>query len=134
MTDLTMLVSKLNGYETKTGATLFAELLADTGTIKITSTENEDSIIFLLATDEQIITVTPLFKLSDIPEAKHPELFKELLTLSPVIPLSSLAIQEDGVILFGSMSVNTVLENIVDELDTQIDNYSEVLVAFSDYF
>ncbi len=133
MTNLTTLVSQLHGHETKTGATLFAELLSDTDTIKVTSSADEDSVIFLLATDEQILTVTPLFKLSDIDEQKRPKLFEELLRISPVIPLSSLAIQDDGVIMYGSMSVNTIFENIVDELDTQTDNYSEVLAGFAEY-
>lgn len=134
MTDLTTLASKLNGYETRTGATLSADVLDNTDVLKITSSADEDSIIFLSATDEQIMTVTPLFKLADVPADKHEKLFNELLTFTPFVPLTSMAIQSDGVILFGAMSVNTVFENIVEEIDVQTSNYSEVLVAFSDYF
>jgi hypothetical protein len=35
--------------------------------------------------------------------------------------------------LFGKFSVNTVFDNIVEEIDTQLDSYSDVLASLSDF-
>jgi uncharacterized protein YjfI (DUF2170 family) len=100
----------------------------------VTSSIDPDAVVFLVATEEQLLTITPLFKLGDVDESLRAAFYEDLLRVSPVIPLSSVGLQGDDVILFGSMSVNTVFDNIAHEIECQADNYSEVLAALSEYF
>ena len=134
MTNLPMLANELNTCETKTGATFVAEILPDNETIQVTSSIDPDAVVFVVATEEQLLTVTPLFKLSDVGESQRTAFYEDLLRVSPVIPLSSVGLQGEDVILFGSMPVNTALDNIAHEIECQADNYSEVLAALSEYF
>ncbi|MFT5421607.1 MAG: hypothetical protein ACI9D5_002365 [Candidatus Endobugula sp.] len=134
MTNLSILATELNTCETKTGATFVAEVLPDNETIQVTSSIDPDAVVFLVATEEQLLTITPLFKLGDVDESLRAAFYEDLLRVSPVIPLSSVGLQGDDVILFGSMSVNTVFDNIAHEIECQADNYSEVLAALSEYF
>ncbi len=124
---------RLNDYHTAGGVTFDAVLSEQGDTLEVTCSENPDFPIVVTATDTQIISVTPLFALSDVVDDKRDELNKILLALSPVVPLSAIGLQEDMYILFGSMAVNTVFENLAHELAVQADNTLEVLDALKDF-
>ncbi len=124
---------RLNDYHTAGGVTFDAVLSEQGDTLEVTCSENPDFPIVVAATDTQIISVTPLFALSDVVDDKRDELNKILLALSPVVPLSAIGLQEDMYILFGSMAVNTVFENLAHELEVQADNTLEVLDALKDF-
>ncbi|MEJ2415505.1 MAG: DUF2170 family protein [Exilibacterium sp.] len=124
---------RLNDYHTAGGVTFDAVLSEQGDTLEVTCSENPDFPIVVTATDTQIISVTPLFALSDVVDDKRDELNKILLALSPVVPLSAIGLQEDMYILFGSMAVNTVFENLAHELEVQADNTLEVLDALKDF-
>lgn len=134
MTNLQDLSLKLNTHETPAGTTFMAEYLDDSQTLKVICSSNPDAMIFVVASDEQILSVTPLFKVDDIADTKREELNNSLLRLSPVVPLSAIGLQDDDYILYGAMSVNTIFENVAHELECQSENYSEVLAALSDFF
>ncbi|MFT4845588.1 MAG: hypothetical protein ACJA1S_000489 [Cellvibrionaceae bacterium] len=133
MTNIAELASKLNGVETKTGDMLQASVFEDNDGIKVTSALDPNAAVSIIATDEQFITITPLFKLSDVKDNMQLELSQYLLKLSLILPLSALALQDNQVVLFGKFSVNTVFDNIVEEIDTQLDSYSDVLASLSDF-
>jgi uncharacterized protein YjfI (DUF2170 family) len=133
MTNIAELASKLNGVETKTGDMLQASVFEDNDGIKVTSALDPNAAVSIIATDEQFITITPLFKLSDVKDDMQLELSQYLLKLSLILPLSALALQDNQVVLFGKFSVNTVFDNIVEEIDTQLDSYSDVLASLSDF-
>ena len=133
MTNIAELASKLNGVETKTGDMLQASVFEDNDGIKVTSALDPNAAVSIIATDEQFITITPLFKLSEVKDDMQLELSQYLLKLSLILPLSALALQDNQVVLFGKFSVNTVFDNIVEEIDTQLDSYSDVLASLSDF-
>jgi|AntAceMinimDraft_1070359.scaffolds.fasta_scaffold154438_1 uncharacterized protein YjfI (DUF2170 family) len=133
MTNIDELASKLNGVETKTGDMLQASVFEGNDGIKVTSALDPNAAVSIIATDEQFITITPLFKLSDVKDDMQLELSQYLLKLSLILPLSALALQDNQVVLFGKFSVNTVFDNIVEEIDTQLDSYSDVLASLSDF-
>ncbi len=133
MTNIAELASKLNGVETKTGDMLQASVFEDNDGIKVSSALDPNAAVSIIATDEQFITITPLFKLSDVKDNMQLELSQYLLKLSLILPLSALALQDNQVVLFGKFSVNTVFDNIVEEIDTQLDSYSDVLASLSDF-
>lgn len=128
------LAFKLNTIESQTGTRFTVEYTADTEILQVSCDNNPEAMIFIVKSDEQILAVTPLFKLSEVNASNKAELFETLLRISPVIPLSSIGLQDDSCVLFGAMPVSSSLENIVHELECQADNYNDVLVALNDYF
>jgi uncharacterized protein YjfI (DUF2170 family) len=124
---------RLNDYHTAGGVTFDAVLAADGDTLEVTCSENPDFPMIVTTTDSQILAVTPLFAVSDVVEEKCGELNRVLLALSPVMPLSSVGLQDDMYILFGSMALNTVFDNIAHELEVQADNTLEALDALKDF-
>lgn len=124
---------RLNDYHTAGGVTFDAVLSGEGDTLEVICSENPDFPIIVTATDAQIISVTPLFAVSDVVDGKLDEFNKILLSLSPVMPLSAIGMQDDMYILFGSMAVNTVFENLAHELEVQADNTLEALDALKDF-
>jgi uncharacterized protein YjfI (DUF2170 family) len=133
--NLEELAFKLNTFETNAGSKFAAEYSRETETLKVTCDLDPEATIFVVVSEEQILSVTPLFHLSEIAEKLRPELYKTLLRISPLIPLSSVGLQNDDTcILFGAMSVNSPFENIAHELERQADNYNDTLAALANYF
>lgn len=128
------LAFKLNTFETSAGSRFAAEYASDMQTLKVTCDINPEAMIFVVVSEEQILSVTPLFNLKEIAEEARPNLYETLLRISPLIPLSSVGLQDDTCVLFGAMSVNTLFENIAHELECQADNYNDTLAALADYF
>ena len=128
------LAFKLNTIESPAGTRFTVEYIANTEILQVSCDNNPEAMIFIVKSDEQILSVTPLFKLSDVNAQRKTELFETLLRISPVIPLSSIGLQDDSCVLFGAMPVDSSLENIVHELECQADNYNDVLVALNDFF
>ncbi len=132
--NLEELAYHLNTYESDAGANFAAEYNEATETLKVTCDLDPEAVIFVVGSEEQILSVTPLFQLSDVAPELHGELYQTLLQISPVIPLSSVGIQNDACILFGAMPVSTSFKDIAHELECQADNYNDVLDALSDFF
>lgn len=128
------LAYKLNTHSTHTGVSFAANLSDDLETMEVVCSTNTDASIFVVVSDQQILAVTPLFALEDIKEEQRDELNRTLLALSPVIPLSSIGLQENNYVLFGAMPISTKFENIAHELEVQADNTTDVLVALESYF
>ena len=134
MSKLKELAYKLNAHRSIEGTSFSAEYLEDTDTIRVTCSADPDAITVIVRSAEQIITVTQLFNVEDIAPSKSTELYEILLRMSPLIPLSSVGLEDGYGILFGAMSVNTTFENIVHELETQAENYTDVLSQLDGYF
>lgn len=130
-TILDTLAAQLATFSSEAGTTFIPEPAGET--LKVTCSNNPDAVIFVAASDEQILTVTPLFAQADIQEEKRSDFNEVLLRLSPVLPLSSVGLQDDQYILFGAMAVGTLLDNIAYELECQVSNYDDVMVALSEY-
>ena len=127
-TTLEDLAHSLNTTTTQEGTT-FDAVMIDDDVMEIICSNNDEFSIHVAMTDTQLLTVTPLFNISEVKEDKIGELNSMLLQLSPAIPLSSLGLQEGNYILFGAMSLNTLFENIVHELEVQAENTLDVLEA-----
>ncbi|MCW8875443.1 MAG: YjfI family protein [Kangiellaceae bacterium] len=89
--------------------------------------------IFVTATEEQILCVTNLFTQDEVKPDLIDELHQTMLRLSINIPLSSLGLIDDQYVLFGAMSINTLLDNIAHELVTQSENAFESLEALEEF-
>ena len=134
MTLLEEIEYKLNTFESKTGATFQARYSPINETLEVVCDANPDALIVMVASDEQIVAVSRLFCTSDVSGGDRAKLLEDLLKVSPMIPLSSLGLQDDHCVLFGAMPVGTKFENMAHELEVQASNFNDVLVAFADYF
>ena len=120
------LMHKLNEQTTAEGTT-FQAILSEQDVLEVVCSNNDEFPIHLVETGTQLLSVTQLFKVNDVKPEKIAELNIEMLQMSPAVPLSSIGLQGDMYILFGAMSLNTTLENIVHELEVQAENTIEVL-------
>ena len=113
--------------------TFSAEFNEDTGTITIENSDTPDAVVIIVATDNQILAITPLFDEESVREDLRPELNRGLLTISLPMALSSVGIQDNRYVLFGAMAIETTMANLLHEIEVQIDNYNDVLEAVADY-
>jgi len=72
-------------------------------TVTIENSESPDAVVIVVATDTQILTITPLFEEASVREDLRPELNRGLLTISLPMSLSSIGIQDTRYVLFGAM-------------------------------
>lgn len=135
MTDkLNEVVAALNIATTKEGLAIRAEVV-DVGDeiIKIEVEEREEFPIMLDIDDDQITAIVNLWSQHEIKEGAEAEMMSVMLSMNVALPLSAFAKTEGIYQLFGAMSANTVMENIVEEINVLSDNTLEVLDALGDY-
>jgi len=121
------LAYQLNQATTDEGTTFDAVMTAEEGVLEVVCSNNEEFPIHIAQTETQILTITPLFLVSEITEGKQNELNTLFLQLSPAIPLSALGLQGDTYILFGAMALDSSVGNVLHELEVQAENTLEVL-------
>jgi len=113
-----------NGYSAEISAA---------GPVVIKNSNQAGADIFMMSTDSQIITVTPLFSIDSVIADRVNELNKLLLTITLPMALSSFAIQDNGYVLQGSMSINTTIENVLHEIEVQMANYDDAMDALGEF-
>lgn len=117
-----------------TGSNVFSAVYDENdGTVKIENSNTPDAVVIVVATDTQILTITPLFDEQSVNEETRAELNRGLLTISLPMALSSVGIQDGRYVLFGAMAIETSMTNLLHEIDVQIDNYDDVLDAVAGY-
>jgi uncharacterized protein len=121
------LAFQLNKAITDEGTTFDAAMTAEEGVLEVICSNNEEFPVHIAQTETQILTITPLFKTSEVAEGKVDELNTMLLQLSPAVPLSAVGLQGDTYILFGAMALESSVENVLHELEVQAENTLEVL-------
>lgn len=110
-----------------------ATIREDGDTLLIENISNPGVIIVIVMTGDQILSITPLFSVSSVIPELVAELNKVLLTISLPLSLSSLGIQDDIYVLFGSMAINTTIENLVHEIEVQATNYDDVMDSVDEF-
>lgn len=115
------------------GSAYTAILQEGDGTVVVNDSANPEALIVIVATENQILAITPLFSTSSVKPDRVAELNTVLLTISLPMVLSSVGIQEDRYVLFGSMAINTTIENLLHELEVQASNYDDVMDAVDEF-
>lgn len=95
--------------------------------------DREELPIFVSACDEQILCIAYLFKQEEVNSASLAEMNKAMLTANISMPLSSFALVDDQYVIYGALSVNSSLEDIVHEIEVLSSNTIEAIEAMSDY-
>ena len=122
------LAFRLNEYSGEEGTT-FDALVTERDILEVVCSNNDEFPIHVTMTETQILSVTPLFGISEVQPDKLDELNATLLRLSPAVPLSAIGLQGDTYILFGAMALTTRFEVIAHELEVQAENTIDVLEA-----
>jgi len=107
--------------------------ISEAGPVVIRNSNQLGADIFMMSTDSQIITITPLFSIDSVTADRVNELNRLLLTITLPMALSSFAIQDNGYVLQGSMSINTTIENVLHEIDVQMANYDDAMDALDEF-
>jgi uncharacterized protein YjfI (DUF2170 family) len=125
---------QINSLNAKTDSVLTATVSDDGASVAIENHDNPDVEIVLIATENQILSITPLFSVSSVDPSRIGELDRALLAISLPMVLSSVSIQnDDQYVLFGSMAINTTIENLMYELVVQASNYDELMAALAEF-
>ncbi|MGD8588539.1 MAG: DUF2170 family protein [Chromatiales bacterium] len=135
MTDrLKEVVTALNDATTKEGLAIRA-IVVDEGEelIKVEVEEREEFPIMLDIDDDQMTAIVNLWGQEEVKEGAEAEMMSVMLSMNVALPLSAFAKTGGIYQLFGAMSVNTVMENVVEEISALSDNALAVVDVLSGY-
>lgn len=98
--------------------------------ITVTVTDYEEFPIFLSISGEQILAMSFLWNVSDI--INRASLNEELLRANTIVPLSDFAIVGDSYVLFGALSVESQIQEVVTEVITLTENTVDAIESYGD--
>jgi uncharacterized protein YjfI (DUF2170 family) len=127
-------VTALNDATTKEGLAIRA-IVVDEGEelIKVEVEEREEFPIMLDIDDDQMTAIVNLWGQEEVKEGAEAEMMSVMLSMNVALPLSAFAKTGGIYQLFGAMSVNTVMENVVEEISALSDNALAVVDVLSGY-
>ena len=105
----------------------------DVEVLQILIENREELPIFLSFSDEQILCISYLFKKEEVKNNKIDELNHAMLATNISIPLSTFALLDDQYVIYGALSANSSLGDIVYEIDALSSNALEAIEAMSSY-
>lgn len=132
--------------ETWNTTALFEALLASdevkSGVLSVNLIEGEEPVIearvadlgefpsFVTVSGEQILAMTHLWRMDEVAEQFRADLNEELLRANTLVPLSDFAIVDNNYVLFGALSVESPVSEVITEIITLSEN---VVEAFDTY-
>jgi len=108
-------------------------LSGENNVLQIIIENREDLPVFLSISEEQILCIAYLFGIKEVKQEYIHEMNQAMLTANINIPLSSFAIVGSQYVLYGSLSVNSSINEIVYEVETLSNNTLESIEAMRDY-
>lgn len=93
----------------------------------------EELPIFVSTSAEQIMCIAYLFKSDEVQSNKIDDMNKAMLSTNISMPLSSFALIDGQYVLYGSLSVNSSLDDIVHEIEVLSSNVIDAIETVSDY-
>ena len=131
---LNEIVTALNGAKTEEGLGIQAEIV-DTGEglVKVELAEREEFPIMIDVSEDQITAIAILWDQHDVKEGMEAEMMNVMLSMNIALPLSAFAKTGSIYQLFGAMSANTVMANVVEEITVLSDNTIAVFEALGEY-
>ncbi len=141
MVNQTMSINSLQDYairlsqeRTAQGYSFECQIISgETEVLQIDIIGTDSFPIFMTQTESQILCITYLWKESEVKPDKREEMLDMMLETSIAIPLSSYARTGEHYVLFGSLSVHSSLEKIIEEIITLNTNTFDVVTAMEDY-
>ena len=101
--------------------------------LQIIVEDREELPIFVSASEEQILCIAYLFKDEEVKSESIDKMNTYMLAANISMPLSSFAKIDDQYVVYGALSVNSSLEDIVHEVEVLSSNVIEAIESMSDY-
>lgn len=106
------------------------------GDIEVLQVTIEDRIefpIYLSIADNEILCMTYLFKEDEVNTKTKDSMHQSMLNMNVAMPLSSFAKFSDQYVIFGSLSKQSNLDDIVHEIETLSDNTLEAIDVMKEF-
>ncbi|MDA9817841.1 YjfI family protein [Flavobacteriaceae bacterium] len=101
--------------------------------LQILIEDREELPIFISLSLEQILCISYIFKENEIKENLLPQLHESMLIANTPMPLSAFAKIDDQYVIYGAMSINSSIDDIIHEIETLSDNTIDAIETMSDY-
>ena len=101
--------------------------------LQVVVEDREELPIFISASSEQILCIAFLFELKEVKEESVAEMNQAMLTSNISVPLSAFGILEGQYVIYGALSTQSSLEDVVHELETLSNNTLEAIEAMRDF-
>lgn len=101
--------------------------------LQILIEDREELPIFISASSEQILCISYLFKAEEVKDNLIDQMNNEMLLLNTSIPLSSFAKIDDQYVIYGAISVNSSIEDIIHEIKILSDNTIDSIETLNNY-
>lgn len=88
--------------------------------------------VLLTVEDERVFCRTIILERSDIEKEKQADINAMFLTLCPLLTLSAVGMDEKEYFLYGELSANSDVEQVVEEVEVLIQNTSEILDSLNE--
>ncbi|BCE00298.1 DUF2170 family protein [Marinicellulosiphila megalodicopiae] len=128
------LVDSLNQTALADGSFLNIDMFeSDNSVACITINDREELPIYMTVDAGQILVITYLFSDSEIKIERKADLLEAMLILNVSIPLSAFSKISDQYIMFGALSPESKISDLIKEIETLSDNVLEAIEAVGDY-
>jgi len=128
------LATALNGLETEDGLSFHAEMIeGEVPALQVSVSDREEFPIYITIDDSQILAVSYLWKESEIKPGAREALLDALLTLNIPMPLSAFSKLGSQYVIFGALSSESDLKDVIHEVDVLSDNTLEALESVSEF-
>ena len=101
--------------------------------LQVLVSDREELPIFISVSEEQILCISYLFKENEVKEASLSALNEEMLLTNTSMPLSSFAKINDQYVVYGAMSVNSTIEDVVHEIETLSSNTIDAIETLANH-
>ncbi len=116
------------------GASLSIEMFDGENAVACIKVEDRDEFPIYMTVDEgQILCITYLFGDEQVAQDKRAKLAEGMLLMNVSIPLSAFSKIGNQYIMFGALSPESSIDELLNEIETLSDNVLEAVDALKDY-
>jgi len=131
---LNHLIQQLSLGKLSNSEQLNIDTFEDDGSVAcITVPDREEFPIYLTVDEGQILVITYLFSDDQVSEGQKANLTEAMLILNVSIPLSAFSKISNQYIMFGALSPQSSIDDLIREIETLSDNVLEAIDAVSEY-
>ncbi len=137
MVDLGNLAEQLTAYGAKAEDDGFLfevnTIPGDVDVLQVVVEDRDELPIFVSASESQLLCIAYLFRENEVREDAIADMHRAMLASNVPMPLSSFAVIDDQYVVFGALSVNSGIEDIVHELETLASNAADAIEAMQSF-
>ena len=132
--NIARLLKELTVAQLSDESSLSVELFdGENAVICIKVQDRDEFPIYMTVDDSQILCISYLFADDEVEASKRAEMNEAMLMMNVSIPLSSFSKIANQYIMFGALSPNSSIEEIVTEIEILSDNVLAAIEAVSEY-